>query len=129
MWTGVLGFLITLFIGYVVSRLFFAISPNTFGNYWEVDKPKAGNEIRADDHITKDNIDTITSQHLPNPDLFTPMLSKWVRIQNESKFNNELQVSDVMNSIFFFAVDSFGFACLIHYYLEEGARLAIKLYI
>lgn len=100
MWSGVLGFLCTLIIGYVSSYILYKISSKSFGNSWDVDtfdeniKPVESKEVSS----VENNHNNAMSMKigLPNPDLFTPILARRVRKRNEKILNNgNIQVRNV----------------------------------
>ncbi|XP_077302036.1 putative sodium-dependent multivitamin transporter [Arctopsyche grandis] len=73
MWSGVLGFLCTLIVGYLTSVILRKISPRIFGNVWEI--------------RNKNRIHTISAGNLPNPDLFSPIIARGIRKRNDKLLN------------------------------------------
>lgn len=92
MWSGVLGFLCTLIIGYLASYILCKISSKSFGNPWDLDEGKKNKNLSVTEEFS-DSKDTnndaqLMNLNLPNPDLFTPILAEKIRKRNEKIMNS-----------------------------------------
>lgn len=101
MWSGVLGFLITLLVGYIASFILFKISPKIYGNSWEKSVSEEQMFTKSNENNTTiDDLDKSLRANLPNPDLFTPLLASKIKKQNDQKIaNTNVPVSSLAFSI------------------------------